>query len=94
MTDHHPEWLKDYLAGMTNPQYWRLVIDGNAAAVIAMRGHSYWSGDRNVYAPAMQWLVTKGMNYWEDRCRVRWDGRITKGNRQEMETLLAQRDAP
>ena len=87
-----PAWLGQYVGGMTNPEYWRVLIDGKHAAVIACRGQNYWTG-HNQYAPAVQWLVTKGIGFWDDRHRVTWEGRVTSVRRAMMQVLLDERDA-
>ncbi len=93
MTDQ-PEWLKDYVAGMTNPEKWYVLIDGEGVAVIARPGGTYWNGSHQQYAQSMQWLITKGVNYWDDHQRTRWSGRVTREKRQLMVDMLAARDGP
>lgn len=88
-----PEWLKTYLTGLADPKKWSVLIDGIGYAIIRRPGVMYWNGHMNNYAPASQWLVTKGINYWDEHGLEQWEGRITNAKRALMAKALEAREA-
>ncbi len=89
-----PEWLQKYLIGLADPGKWSVLMEGVGYAVIRRPGVMYWNGHSHRYSAATQWLVTKGINYWNERRAATWEGHITKAKRQEMTDALEAREGP